>query len=86
MADIVFNDNEFKIKSRVNILQSQTKSPAMVKGLIRHGIVKNEKQAFLLLFLFMIVLLFSSFVIIYLNFFKDPVIPELLNQPQILSN
>lgn len=86
MSDVVFNDNEYKIKSRVNVLQSQTKTPAMVKSLIRHGIVKNEKQAFLLLFFVMIVLLSSSFFIIYVNFFKDPVIPELVNQELITNN
>ena len=43
MSQVVFEDNDFHIRSRRIFGEPET--PTMVKFLLNHGIAKNEKQA-----------------------------------------
>ena len=76
------NNNNFNYKSRVILGQPET--PKMVKFLIGKGIVKSEKQAGYLMICMTMLFFLSSFILIYLNFFKQPYIPEMSPEDQIL--
>ncbi|MBC7766657.1 hypothetical protein H7Y21_01535 [Arenimonas sp.] len=80
--DITFD--EYKYKSRSILGQSE--SPAMIRSLVKHGVVKNEGQAFI--FMVMITSLFAgaSIFIVYINFFKPLVAPPLTTEQELLFN
>lgn len=78
MTEIAFD--EFKIKSRSILGQSE--SPAMIRSLIRHGIVKSEKQAISLMVLSSVLFLALSVYTVYINFFKVPEIPPVSDEDQ----
>jgi hypothetical protein len=48
------------------------------------GIVKNEKQAQSMLFLITIISFALSGYIVYSNFFKKPIVPEMSPEEQML--
>lgn len=81
MPDITFNDNN-NYKSKSILSTSQT--PGMAKFLINKGIVKNEKQARGILLTIIMVFFISSFVLIYLNFFRQPEILEISPEERAL--
>lgn len=72
--------DEYKYKSR-SIL-SQSESPAMIRSLLKSGLVKSEKQAFGLMITMIIVFLASAGFIFYTNFFKQPVVPPMTSEQE----
>ncbi len=82
MSEISFDENRYKIKSHV--ILGQPESPAIIKSLINHGLVKNEKQAQYLIFFIIFTCLSSSVFIIYNNFFKAPDIPLATDEQQMM--
>ena len=80
--NITFENDNFKYKSRVIFGQSEV--PKMARFLIGKGIVKNEKQAQGVLFGITLLLFISSFVLIYINFFKETNVPEISIEEQVL--
>ena len=73
--------DEFKVKSRSILGQSE--SPAMIRSLVKSGLVKNEKQAFGLMVTLIVVFLAAAGFIVYTNFFKQPVVPPMTPQEEI---
>jgi len=68
--NISFDDNSFKYKSR-SIL-SQPESPAMVRMLVTHRIVKTENQAVGVMMGIIIVMLVAAGFVIANAFFTAP--------------
>lgn len=76
--------DEFKIRSRIVLGQSE--SPAMIQSMVKHGVVKNEKQAFFILIFFIMLMISSSVFIIYNGFFKQTPLPTLSPEEELLLN
>lgn len=64
MSDVEFeeNNNEFHIKSRR--LLGEPETPAMIRALLKTGVVKNEKQAVVILLIFIIVIFSISWFVV----------------------
>ncbi|MBC7982066.1 hypothetical protein H7X65_03235 [Candidatus Parcubacteria bacterium] len=69
--------DEFKIKSRSVLGQSE--SPAMVRSLVKHGIVKSEKQALGVMYVIIIMCIVLASVVIYYNFYRKPIPLQLIS-------
>ena len=80
--NLTFEGDQFKYKSRV--IFGQAEVPKMTRFLIGKGLVKNEKQATTIMFTVTILLFIASFVLIYINFFRQPSAPEISPEEQIL--
>jgi hypothetical protein len=72
MSQVVFEDNDFHIRSRRIFGEPET--PTMVKFLLNHGIAKNEKQALYILIGVIIVSLLIPFYILFHNLTTSDVV------------
>lgn len=82
--NITFDDNQYKIKSR-SIL-SQSESPAMIQLLVKRGVVKNERQALGVMFAIIFLLIGSSVYMIYSSFYRQPDVVHSALEEQLLLN
>lgn len=77
-ADISFDENQYKLKSRSILGQPQV--PGIINFMLRKNIVKNEKQAFAVIVFLTACFFIASFYITYNTFFKQPEIPPLADE------
>ncbi len=77
-TDISFDENQYKLKSRSILGQPQV--PGVINFMLRTKIVKNEKQAFVVIVFLTTSFFIASFYITYNSFLKQPEIPPLADE------
>lgn len=77
-TDINFDEDKYKIRS--HSILGQPESPAVIRFMIKKNIVKNEKQAFMIIVVMISLFFLTSFYITYNTFFKQPEIPPVADE------
>ena len=73
--NLTFDESSFKIKSR-SIL-AEPESPAMIRSLVNRGIVKNEKQALIIMLTMIGLFVAATVTMLYITFAEPaPVVLE----------